>query len=67
MASMPATPDGAKATPYAWYVLSLLLLVYILNFVDRQIVAILADDIKRDLGLRDQDIGFLSHILQVSR
>ncbi|WP_333573125.1 MFS transporter [Sphingomonas sp.] len=59
MASMPLAPDGAKATPYAWYVLSLLLLVYILNFIDRQIVAILADDIKRDLGLRDQDIGFL--------
>lgn len=59
MASLPPTPDGAKASPYAWYVLSLLLIVYILNFVDRQIVAILADDIKRDLGLRDQDIGFL--------
>ncbi|WP_010543656.1 MFS transporter [Sphingomonas elodea] len=59
MASLPSTPDGAKASPYAWYVLSLLLLVYILNFVDRQIVAILADDIKHDLGLRDQDIGFL--------
>jgi MFS family permease len=40
-------------------VLGLLLIVYILNFVDRQILAILADDIKRDLGLKDQDIGFL--------
>ena len=47
------------ATPYAWYVLSILFLVYILNFVDRQIISILAEDIKRDLGLKDQDLGFL--------
>ncbi|KTF67953.1 spinster family MFS transporter [Sphingomonas sp. HT-1] len=59
MAGNNSAPDSVQARPYAWYVLSLLLLVYILNFVDRQIVAILADDIKRDLGLSDQDIGFL--------
>lgn len=59
MASAPLAPAETKAGPYAWYVLGLLLVVYILNFVDRQILAILADDIKRDLGLKDQDIGFL--------
>jgi MFS family permease len=31
----------------------------VLNFVDRQIIAILAKDIKRDLGVDDQFIGFL--------
>ncbi len=59
MASAPLVPAETRAGPYAWYVLGLLLIVYILNFVDRQILAILADDIKRDLGLKDQDIGFL--------
>jgi MFS family permease len=44
---------------YAWYVLSLLVIVYVLNFVDRQIISILANDIKRDLGLSDADLGFL--------
>lgn len=48
-----------RASGYAWYVLALLFLVYCLNFVDRQIPAILAEDIKRDLHLQDQDIGFL--------
>jgi MFS family permease len=48
-----------KATGYAWYVLSILMLVYVLNFVDRQIISILANDIKRDLGLTDADLGFL--------
>ncbi len=58
---MAITPTGASArTPaYAWYVLGILFLVYILNFVDRQIISILAEDIKRDLGLKDEDLGFL--------
>lgn len=52
--------SGEPRTPaYAWYVLTILFLVYILNFVDRQIVSILAEDIKRDLHLRDEDLGFL--------
>jgi MFS family permease len=44
---------------YAWYVLTILVFVYILNFVDRQILSILAEDIKRDLNLTDADLGFL--------
>lgn len=56
---------GDRAAPragderYAWYVLSVLVLVYVLNFVDRQILSILAEDIKRDLDLTDADLGFL--------
>jgi MFS family permease len=48
-----------QADRYAWYVLVVLVLVYVLNFVDRQIISILANDIKRDLGLTDADLGFL--------
>ena len=48
-----------KTQRYAWFVLAVLFLVYILNFIDRQIISILAEDIKRDLGLRDEDLGFL--------
>ncbi len=51
--------EQPRASRYAWYVLSILFLVYVLNFVDRQIISILAEDIKRDLGLKDQDLGFL--------
>ncbi|MBY9063259.1 MFS transporter [Sphingomonas yunnanensis] len=53
-------PDGdQRASGYAWYVLAVLFVVYILNFVDRQVISILAEDIKRDLHLRDEDLGFL--------
>lgn len=48
-----------RVDPYSWYVLGILVLVYILNFVDRQILSILANDIKQDLGLSDAYLGFL--------
>ena len=48
-----------EASGYSWYVLMVLVVVYILNFIDRQILSILAVDIKADLGLTDADMGFL--------
>lgn len=40
--------------------LGVLLVVYIFNFLDRQIVTILAEPIARDLGLSDTQIGVLT-------
>lgn len=48
-----------RVPAYSWYVLFVLVVVYILNFIDRQILSILAVDIKRDLGLSDGQLGFL--------
>ncbi|MGH7804177.1 MAG: spinster family MFS transporter [Candidatus Binatia bacterium] len=48
-----------RSEAYARYVLGVLVLVYVLNFLDRQIVSILAERIKADLGLTDGEIGFL--------
>ena len=39
--------------------LFLLVIVYIFNFVDRQILSVLAEDIKADLNITDSDLGFL--------
>ena len=56
-------PGGALAPQvggaYANYLLAVLVLVYVINFLDRQIIAILAEDIKADLGVSDASIGFL--------
>ena len=46
--------------------LCLLVVVYIFNFIDRQILTILAEDIKADLGISDSDIGFLFEQLLAS-
>jgi MFS family permease len=50
-----ARPYGA----YRWYVLGLFTLVYAFNFIDRQIVIILAPSLKADLGLTDAQLGLL--------
>jgi MFS family permease len=54
-----AAPPRSRITLYAWYALLVLVLVYVINFVDRQIISILAQDIKHDLHLQDAQIGFL--------
>jgi len=47
---------------YIQYVLGMLVIVYVFNFIDRQILAILAPSIKEDLGLSDTQIGALSGV-----
>jgi predicted MFS family arabinose efflux permease len=44
---------------YAAYVLGVLFLVYVFNFVDRQVLSILVGPIKRDLGVSDTWMGVL--------
>src|SRR4030095_12601852 len=44
---------------HANYTLGVLVVVYVFNFLDRQIVSILAERIKADLGVSDAQIGFL--------
>jgi MFS family permease len=57
--SGPAPASEPAKRGYANYVLFVLTIVYVFNFIDRQILSILAEDIKRDLGLADAQIGFL--------
>ena len=59
MTEVATVPAERRATGYSWYVLGVLVVVYILNFIDRQILSILAEDIKADLDLTDGDLGFL--------
>jgi MFS family permease len=54
-----ATSSSAVGRAYPWYVLGVLFLVYALNFIDRQLPSILAQDIKRTLEISDAQIGFL--------
>ena len=44
---------------YARYVLGILTLVYVFNFVDRQILSILAPEIQREIRISDADMSFL--------
>ena len=60
MMSDPEQKDAPKiGGRYAGYVTVVLVIVYVFNFIDRQIVTILAEEIKADLGISDAQIGFL--------
>ncbi|MBP2302677.1 spinster family MFS transporter [Azospirillum picis] len=56
----PRPKPMAMSIRYRRYALTMLFLVYMLNFVDRQIVNILAEPIKRELGLADWQLGSLT-------
>lgn len=53
------TPKTKVGGWYANYVLFVLVLVYIFNFIDRNILSILSEEIQRDLGVTDAQMGFL--------
>ncbi len=44
---------------YAHYALFVLVIVYVFNFIDRNILSILSQDIQADLGTTDAQMGFL--------
>jgi predicted MFS family arabinose efflux permease len=55
-----AGPAPAAARVPVNYVVGLLFAVYLLNYLDRQIVNILAEPIKRDLALADWQLGLMT-------
>jgi MFS family permease len=58
--SMQATQTAQPGGRYPAYVLTLLALLYTLNFLDRQVINILAESIKRDLAISDTELGLLT-------
>ncbi len=65
----PVAPSGGattipgsgvdRVTPYALFVLAVIVVVGMLNNIDRHIISILAEDIRADFGISDTQIGFL--------
>lgn len=51
----PPYPESA----HAWYAVGVLMVFYILSFVDRQIIALLVEPMKADLGLSDVEMSLL--------
>ncbi len=57
--------SSSQETPYTsglyrYYVLFVLTVVYVFNFVDRQLLVILQEPIKEELGLSDSQLGLLT-------
>jgi predicted MFS family arabinose efflux permease len=53
-------PDSTPAPRDRWYVLAVMTLVYALNIADRFSISTLIEPIRKELGLSDQGIAFLT-------
>lgn len=61
----PSLPAGDQEPPwpnpiYAWYVVGVLMLAYTNSFIDRQILSLLVEPIRNDLGISDTQISLLA-------
>src|SRR5688572_21643310 len=58
----PVSPVASHGRPgaRAWFVLAILCFVYVLNFLDRQLLSILAKPIQDELGVTDGQLGLIS-------
>ena len=56
-----APPEEEPYPPrgYAWYVVAVLTLIYVLSFVDRQVIGLLASQIKEAYQISDSQLGLL--------
>lgn len=59
-APAPGAPPAASRPGYANYVLGVLFVVYVLNFVDRQILSVFIGPIKAEFGVSDTAMGLLA-------
>lgn len=53
------TPQSPVSLPGRGLMMTMLVIVYTLNFIDRQIIGILAEPIKLELGLSDAELGWM--------
>lgn len=57
--SMMQDTAGAPGLVRKWYIVAVLTLVYVFNFVDRQIISVLQEPMRLELGLSDTQLGLL--------
>ncbi len=58
--SLAVGAHDARPGARAWFVLAILCFVYVLNFLDRQLLSILAKPIQDELGVTDGQLGLIS-------
>jgi MFS family permease len=61
-----AAPTTEADLKYAWYVVFVLMVCYTLSFIDRQILGMLVDPIKRDFEISDTGVGLLQGLAFVA-
>jgi MFS family permease len=55
----PGSADAWPRPAYSWYVVGILTFAYTVSFIDRQILNLLVEPIRHDLGINDTQISLL--------
>src|SRR5436190_24203525 len=63
---MTSVVAESSSERYAWFVVAVLMLANVSGFVDRQILALLVEPMKRDLHISDTEIGSLISAFAIS-
>ena len=64
-ASSPKVEAPYPRPLYAWFVVGVLIIAALIAFIDRQVVAIVVEPMKADLGVGDAQIGWLYGVFAV--
>ena len=59
MSTTDRVRSSKDSAVYSWYVVAVLMLCYALSFIDRQVLSLLVEPIKRDLDLTDTQFSLL--------
>lgn len=59
MTELASARQEQASAAYAWYVVVLLTMAYVLSYLDRWVLSLLVEYIKADLGLSDTEMGLL--------
>src|SRR3954469_23206095 len=64
--NMPATREATRIGSYRWTVCGLLFAATTINYIDRQVLGILAPDLQREIGWSELDYGRIVIAFQIS-
>ncbi|MBB83900.1 MAG: hypothetical protein CL931_08845 [Deltaproteobacteria bacterium] len=59
MSASPSPASGRPSPRYANYVLAVMVIMYTCNYLDRYVLAVMIQDIKRDLEISDSMVGLM--------
>src|SRR5690348_76801 len=57
-----ASPSTERATGYAWFVVGLLFVVAVLNYLDRTMLSAMVEPIRGELRINNSQIGLLTSV-----
>lgn len=59
-ASLNDAPNTLQSSPHAWYSLAILTLIYLCHSVDRSVISIVLEPLKKEFAISDSQVGILT-------